>query len=51
MPEFLVNTTTIPVGQLIIYIIAAAITGLLAGLLPAWLAGRMNVLDSISSGE
>lgn len=51
MPEFLVNTTTIPYGQLIIYVIAAAITGLLAGLLPAWLAGRMNVLDSISSGD
>ncbi len=50
MPEFLVNTTTIPVGQLVSYVIFAAITGLLAGLLPAWLAGRMNVLDSISSG-
>ncbi len=51
MPEFLVKTTTIPIGQLIIYIIFAAITGLLAGLLPAWLAGRMNVLDAVSSGE
>ena len=49
MPEFLVNTTTIPVGQLLIYIIVAAITGLGAAVFPAWIAGRMNVLDSIST--
>ncbi len=49
MPEFLVNKTTIPVGQLITYVIVAAVTGLLAGVFPAWIAGRMNILDSISA--
>lgn len=49
MPEFLVNTTSIPWGQLVFYIIIAAITGLGAGAFPAWIAGRMNVLDAISN--
>ena len=49
MPEFLVNTTAVPVGQLVLYVIVAAITGLGAGAFPAWIAGRMNVLDAISN--
>jgi len=49
MPEFLVNTTAVPVPQLILYVIVAAITGLGAGAFPAWIAGRMNVLDAISN--
>ena len=49
LPEFLVTTTAVPVGQLVIYVIIAAITGLGAGAFPAWIAGRMNVLDAISN--
>lgn len=49
MPEFLVTTTGIPVFQLIIYVIIAAITGLAAGAFPALIAGQMNVLDAISN--
>lgn len=48
MPEFLVNTTSVPVEQLVGYVILAAVTGLGAGAFPAWVAGRMNVLDAIS---
>ena len=49
MPEFLVNTTSVPIPQLLSYVIIAAITGLGAGAFPAWIAGRMNVLDAISN--
>jgi len=49
MPEFLVNTTSVPIPQLVGYVIIAAITGLGAGAFPAWIAGRMNVLDAISN--
>jgi len=49
LPEFLASTVSVPVGQLIAYVIIAAITGLGAGAFPAWIAGRMNVLDAISN--
>ena len=49
MPEFLVNTTSIPWPQLLLYIFVAAVTGLGAGAFPAWIAGRMNVLEAISN--
>ena len=49
LPEFLVTTTSVPVPQLLLYILIAAITGLGAGAFPAWVAGRMNVLDAISN--
>ena len=49
LPEFLANTTAVPIGTLLGYIVLAAITGLGAGAFPAWVAGRMNVLDAISN--
>ena len=49
MPEVIVTTTSVPVGQLVVYIVVAAITGLVAGVFPALIAGRMNVLEAISS--
>ena len=49
MPEVLVTTTSVPAGQLVVYIVVAAITGLIAGVFPALIAGLMNVLDAISS--
>jgi putative ABC transport system permease protein len=48
MPESVVNAFAIPWGSLVVYVIAAALAGLLAGLYPAWRAGRLNVLDAIS---
>jgi len=49
MPEFLVTTTSLPVGTILFYLVIAAFTGMLAGAFPAWLAGRMNVLEAISN--
>lgn len=49
MPEFLVTTTSLPAGTILFYLVIAAITGLLAGAFPAWIAGRMDVLDAISN--
>ncbi len=49
MPEFIVNQTSVPFGSLIFYLIFAAVVGLVAAVFPAWIAGRMNVLDAISS--
>jgi len=49
MPEFIVNQTSVPLRSLIAYLIFAAVVGLVAAVFPAWIAGRMNVLDAISS--
>jgi len=49
LPEFLVSTVSIPPIPLVSYILGAAIVGLGAGAFPAIVAGKMNVLDAISS--
>lgn len=49
LPEILVTTTSIPWGTLIAYVVVAMVTGLAAAVFPAWIAGRMNVLDSIAT--
>jgi len=49
LPEFLVTETSVPVATLAIYVLFAAIVGLFAAVFPAWTAGRMNVLEAISS--
>jgi putative ABC transport system permease protein len=38
----------IPVGTLIVFIIAAIIAGLIAAIWPARRAGRLNVLEALS---
>jgi len=48
IPDSVVNTFAIPWLSLIFALIISAIIGVLAGLFPAWRAGRMNVLDAIS---
>ena len=48
LPESIVNTFAVPWGSLIVYIVIAAIAGLIAGVYPAIRASRMNVLDAIS---
>lgn len=49
MPEVIVTTTSVPIPTLITYIIIAAVTGVAAAAFPAWIAGRMNVLEAISN--
>ncbi|MFB4318555.1 ABC transporter permease [Actinomadura sp. 21ATH] len=40
---------SIPVGTLAVYLVIAAVIGVLAALWPAWRAGRMDVLKAIST--
>ncbi len=49
MPEFIVSQVSVPPVQLILYILVAAMTGMVAGAFPAWYAGRLNVLDAIAT--
>ena len=49
MPEVLVSTISVPVNALVGYVIFSALVGLAAAVFPAWLAGRMDVLDAIST--
>jgi putative ABC transport system permease protein len=42
------GTFTIPVGTLIVFVIAAVIAGLIAAIWPARRAGRLNVLEALS---
>ena len=49
LPEILVTETSVPIGTLAIYVLFAAIIGLFAAVFPAWTAGRMNVLEAIST--
>ena len=49
MPEVLVSTISVPIPALIGYVVFSALVGLAAAAFPAWLAGRMDVLDAISA--
>ena len=49
LPEVIANTISVPIPTLAIYLVVAALTGLAAAVFPAWIAGRMNVLDAVSS--
>ena len=49
LPNDFISTLAIPVRTLVIYLIVAAIAGLIAALLPARRASRLNVLDAISN--
>ncbi|WP_019633849.1 ABC transporter permease [Actinomadura atramentaria] len=40
---------SIPYGTLVVYLVVAAVIGVLAALWPAWRAGRMDVLKAIST--
>ncbi|MFF5259604.1 ABC transporter permease [Actinomadura viridis] len=43
------NRLSVPVGTLAIYLVVAALIGVLAAVWPAWRAGRMDVLRAIST--
>ncbi|MGK2950391.1 MAG: ABC transporter permease [Acidimicrobiales bacterium] len=49
MPPSVVSTIGIPVGTLGIVVVAAAVCGVLAGLLPARRAARLDVLRAVAS--
>jgi putative ABC transport system permease protein len=44
-----ITSLTIPGGQLVIYVVLAGVAGVLAAILPARRAARLNVLEAISS--
>jgi putative ABC transport system permease protein len=44
-----IDHLSIPVTQLVIYVVLAGVIGVLAALVPAWQAGRLNVLKAIST--
>jgi putative ABC transport system permease protein len=39
----------VPIGPLLGLSLAGIVVGLVAALIPAWQAGRMNVLDAINT--
>ncbi|MFI0356086.1 ABC transporter permease [Actinomadura sp. 9N407] len=43
------SVLSIPTGTLVMYLVIAAVIGVLAALWPAWRAGRMDVLKAIST--
>jgi putative ABC transport system permease protein len=42
-------TVVIPIGNIVVYLVVAALAGLLAGVTPARRAARMNMLAAITS--
>ena len=49
MPDSFLNTISVPTGQLVILLIVAVIAGLLAAILPARRAARLDVLQAIAT--
>jgi putative ABC transport system permease protein len=43
-----VDTFSVPRGQLLLFLVASVIAGLVAALLPAWRASRLDVLEAIA---
>ncbi|MDH4276808.1 MAG: ABC transporter permease, partial [Acidimicrobiia bacterium] len=50
LPDTFITVVTVPVGRLVLMVAIAGFAGLLAALLPARRAGRLNVLDAIAVG-
>ena len=48
IPDTFISVVSVPYGQLVVYVIIAAVAGILAAILPARRAARLNVLDAIS---
>lgn len=49
LPAAFADTVAVPGGQIVVLITVASVAGLVAALLPARRAGRMNVLDAIAT--
>jgi putative ABC transport system permease protein len=39
----------VPAGEVILFLVAAVIAGVIAAVLPAWRASRLNVLEAIAT--
>ena len=48
LPESFVQTVAVPWLDLVVFVVISAVAGLLAAILPAVRAGRMNILDAIA---
>jgi len=48
IPETFVDVVSVPVAKLLQYLVVAGVFGLLAAILPARRAARLNVLEAIS---
>ncbi len=49
MPDEIAGQVSVPVVQLVLFVLSAVVFGLIAAIFPAFRAGRMNVLDAISN--
>ena len=49
MPPSIISTTAVPTASIVVVVVLAAVFGLVAGLLPARRASRLDVLDAIST--
>lgn len=50
MPDDFIRVLEVPVTNLLLYLVAAAIAGIAAAIVPARRAARLNVLDAIAQG-
>ena len=50
MPDDFIGALDIPVTNLLLYLVAAAIAGIAAAIIPARRAARLNILDAIAQG-
>jgi len=48
IPDTFINTVSVPFGSLVVYLVIAGLAGIVAAILPARRAARLNVLDAIS---
>ncbi|MYI15331.1 MAG: FtsX-like permease family protein, partial [Acidimicrobiaceae bacterium] len=48
LPESFVQVVAVPWLDLVVFVVISAVAGLLAAILPAIRAGRMNILDAIA---
>lgn len=48
IPDSIISVTKVPVGQIVFFIVLSGIAGLLAALLPARRAAKLNVLEAVS---
>ena len=44
----MINTIQIPYLQLALTVVVAGVLGIVAGVIPAWRAGRLRILDAIA---
>ena len=50
IPDSLISTLAVPWATLVVYVVIAALAGLIAASLPARRAARLNILDAIAQG-